>query len=148
MTDFKSFKINIAYLERENILNFEIYFKNRLIIKENAFYIDIPTLKEGIVNDVGIESKKPIIVTGCGHFGCCPGLFWKLVHEDELIKISDVHWSGKPEEYRLIEGEFRVKLDDYRSEVLNLEKKLKNLISPKLYIALRKQGSPLSQLLE
>ena len=52
MTDFKSFRINVAYLERENVLNFEIYFKDRLIAKEDAFYIDIPTLKEGIVNDI------------------------------------------------------------------------------------------------
>lgn len=59
--------------------------------------------------------------------------------------ISDVQWLGKPEEHRRIEGEFRVKLDDYRLEVMNLERKLKNLISSrsKLYIALRKQGSPL-----
>lgn len=61
----KSFKINVTYLEKENILNFEIFFNNRLIINENVYFIDIPMLKEGIINDVCIESKKPILVTGC-----------------------------------------------------------------------------------
>ena len=133
MTDLKSFRINVDYLKREHVLNFEIYFNDRLIVKEDAFFINIPTLKEGIVNDISIvdtvfsQDKNPILVTGCGYFGCCPGLFWKLVHE----------------------GEFRIKLEDYRIEVLRLIEKLKRILSsnPEFLTILRKQASPLKYFL-
>ncbi|MFW9972429.1 MAG: hypothetical protein ACFFDF_19750, partial [Candidatus Odinarchaeota archaeon] len=110
MTDKPSIKITATYLEKENVLNFEIYFKNKLVVNEQAFYIDIPTLKKGILNDIDFESKKPILVTGCGHFGCCPGLFWKLVHENEFIIISDVYWWDERKYYLPIEGHFRLLL--------------------------------------
>ena len=123
----KSIKFTISHEPKKDIIFLKIFFHNNLVIDDFGAFVSIRSLKEGIVNDFNIITRRieAIFVKGCGIFRCCPGLVWNLVHDDDSIIISDIRWIGKPEESRIIEGTYQVNLEDYKSEVLRLEEKLK-----------------------
>ena len=127
MSKPKSIEFNISHEETEDIIFLKIFFHNNLVIDDFGAFVSIRSLKEGIVNDFNIITRRieAIFVKGCGIFRCCPGLVWDLVHDGDSIIISNIRWLGKPEECQVIEGKFRVNLSDYKSEILKLEEKLK-----------------------
>lgn len=117
----------------------EIYLGDYCLIYEPFPVIHVDALVKGITENIISESNNDdweddyIIVRGCGHLGCCAGLFWDLIHMGDEIHISNIRWTrgmGYPIEDS-VEGVFSIKLEDYRWEVLKLKEfcdtKSKNL---------------------
>jgi len=102
--------INIKFL----VLKYYIFLSNNSL--------------KGITENLTSESDNDdweddyLIVKGCGHLGCCAGLFWDLIHEGEDVIISNIRWT-RGMGYSIedsVEGVYTVKLEDYREEVLKL----------------------------
>ncbi|MFX1525484.1 MAG: hypothetical protein ACFFCC_18400 [Promethearchaeota archaeon] len=107
----------------------EIYLGDYCLIYEPFPVIHIDPLVKGITEDIISERDNDdwkdnyIIVRGCGHLGCCAGLFWDLIHMGDEIHISNIRWTrgmGYPIE-DIVEGVYTIKLEDYRWEVLKLK---------------------------
>ncbi len=139
----KTFRIFIKNVRSSSPSTFEgyieIYLGNYCLVYEPFPLIHVDAIVKGITENIISESDNDdwendyIIVRGCGHLGCCAGLFWDLIHIGDEIHISNIRWTsgmGYPIEDS-VEGVFVIKLEDYRWEVLKLKDfcgtKFKNL---------------------
>jgi len=139
----KSFRIFIKNVKLNSPYTFagyiEMFLGDFCLIYEPYPVIHLEALVKGITENLMSESDNDnwdddyLIVKGCGHLGCCAGLFWDLIHVGEDVIISNIRWTrgmGHSIEDS-IEGVYTVKLEDYRWEVLKLKEiydhKLKSL---------------------
>ncbi len=107
----------------------EIFLGDYCLVYKPYPTIHVDTFVKGITENIIEESDNSnwegdfLIVRGCGHLGCCAGLFWDITHVGEDIIISNIRWTrgvGYSIKNR-IEGVYTVKLEDYRWEVLKLK---------------------------
>lgn len=146
-TKFKTFKFIISDAFKLDTFQggVQIYLNNKKILsKDYISSIRVSHLMKGVDQDMDgskstFHESDEILVTGCGFYGCCPGLNWRLIHDGEYVIIDNITWdSSKPEECIPIEGVYRVHLDDYRSEALRLEQIYKKAAEKKNIIQWKK----------
>ncbi|NHJ19524.1 MAG: hypothetical protein EAX91_01180 [Candidatus Lokiarchaeota archaeon] len=129
----KTFRIFIKNIKAISASAFsgyiEIYLGEYCLIYEPFPVIHINALVKGITENILSESDNDdweddcIVVRGCGHLGCCAGLFWDLIHVGDEIRISNIRWTqgrGYPIEDS-VEGVYIIKLEEYKWEVLKLK---------------------------
>ena len=129
----KSFRIFINNVKSGSPSAFagyiEIFLGDYCLVYEPYPVIHVDGLVKGITENIIAESDNDdwednyLIVRGCGHLGCCAGLFWDLIHVGEDIIISNIRWT-RGRGYSIedsIEGVYIVKFEDFRSEVLKLK---------------------------
>lgn len=127
---FRIFIKNIKTISPSTFTGYiEIYLGDYCLIYESFPVIHINALVKGITENILSESENDdweddyIVVRGCGHLGCCAGLFWDLIHMGNDILISNIRWTcGR--EYPIedsVEGVYTIKLEDYKWEVLKFK---------------------------
>ena len=125
----KTFRIFVNKVNRVSPTVFagyiEIFLGDFCIVSESYPIIHVDAFVKGITENLIPKSDFDdyLIVRGCGCLGCCEGLFWDLKHEGEDIIISNIRWTRglKYPVEKSFEREIRVKLEDYKDEVLKLK---------------------------
>ena len=129
----KTFRIFIENVKLNSPYDFaghiEIFLGDFCLIYEPYPVIHVEAFVKGITENLMSESNNDdweedyLVIKGCGALGCCDGLFWDLIHAGEDVIISNIRWTrGKGHSIEdSVEGEYTVKLEDYRWEVLRLK---------------------------
>ena len=129
----KTFRIFIKNVKFDSPYSFagyiEMFLGDFCLIFEPYPVIHVEAFVKGITENFMSGSDNDdwkddyLVVKGCGHLGCCAGLFWDLIHVGEDVIISNIRWT-RGRGYSIedsVEGVYTVKLEDYREEVLKLK---------------------------
>lgn len=124
-TKFKSFKIHVSnafYLDTFQG-DVSLFLNNKCMVSQyvkNIRPIGFEQSLRGFVR----EKTYALLTIGCGAEGCCQSLYWESRLQGTFIIINKICWwvsDSHYDEYQEIEGEYKVKIEDYESEVRKLK---------------------------